>query len=296
MFLERTPNVSTPRDSKYRLPSQPTVMLVTPEMAGDWLDYRNASEKNRTVARTVVAKYADRMTRGEWTLTHQGIAFDTDGWVIDGQHRLLAVALAGIPQEFWVFPEQPRDTFDKLDEGRRRTGAQLLHQRNRNVLASAVRILVAQDGLETPRSENVAYAELTNTQTLQYVRHYGPDLEISARQAMGIKSRSSITPSPHTAVLYQAYQTEYAEKVAAWLEGLSSGAGLTARDSRLRLRNAFMASPATRASATRTGTITYSLIVKAWNAFAIGKEIQMLYVRNDEDVPAVIGYTPKPHE
>jgi len=34
--------------------------------------------------------FAEAMRRGEWMVTHQGIAFDTQGVLVDGQHRLAA--------------------------------------------------------------------------------------------------------------------------------------------------------------------------------------------------------------
>lgn len=63
---------------------------VTPAMAREWLG-RNY-EMNRHRGRTVVEKYRRLMLNDEWQTTHQGIAFDSDGRLIDGQHRLDALA------------------------------------------------------------------------------------------------------------------------------------------------------------------------------------------------------------
>lgn len=62
-----------------------------------------------------------RMERGEWKLTHQGIAIDSDGTLKDGQHRLHAVALYGKPVQMTVFYDAPADTFGVLDQGLRRS-------------------------------------------------------------------------------------------------------------------------------------------------------------------------------
>lgn len=67
---------------------------VTPTLAELWLQ-KNTS--NRNVSTRLVAKYADMMARGQWSLTHQGIAFYADGTLADGQHRLKAVVKAGVP-------------------------------------------------------------------------------------------------------------------------------------------------------------------------------------------------------
>lgn len=64
-------------------------VFVTPEMAKQWLS--SANWKNRRLMPTVVARYACDMKLGFWALTHQGIAFRSDGTLADGQHRLAAV-------------------------------------------------------------------------------------------------------------------------------------------------------------------------------------------------------------
>ncbi|MCA3007919.1 MAG: hypothetical protein INH34_06100 [Phycisphaerales bacterium] len=79
--------------------SEPTteIRTVTPEMAVEWLR-RNTN--NRRVVWGHVAALRKAMKAGEWTMTHQGIAFDEDGVILDGQHRLLA--LTGMPDGFSI--------------------------------------------------------------------------------------------------------------------------------------------------------------------------------------------------
>jgi hypothetical protein len=65
--------------------------LITPEMAKDYLT-RNT--RNRKLRKSVVEQYARDMRHGRWLLTHQGIAFNCDGTLLDGQHRLEAIILS----------------------------------------------------------------------------------------------------------------------------------------------------------------------------------------------------------
>jgi hypothetical protein len=69
-------------------------ILVTPEQAGRWLEESNTH--NRVIRPGVVKRYAEAMAAGKWLDTHQGIAFDDRGVLVDGQHRLLAVVRAGV--------------------------------------------------------------------------------------------------------------------------------------------------------------------------------------------------------
>ena len=60
-----------------------TIEVITPQLAETYL---TANVGNRPVLRRVVARYAREMAAGNWLLTHQGIAFDSQGKLVDGQH------------------------------------------------------------------------------------------------------------------------------------------------------------------------------------------------------------------
>jgi hypothetical protein len=66
------------------------VVKVTPAMARQWLK-RNSN--NRPIRPSHVENLRLAFERGEYVLTHQGVAFSDDGVLIDGQHRLTAISL-----------------------------------------------------------------------------------------------------------------------------------------------------------------------------------------------------------
>jgi hypothetical protein len=70
------------------------VEMITPETAKLYLEN---NQDNRPVRLAVVEKYAADILAGRWQLTHQGILLDARGYLIDGQHRLLAVLKANKP-------------------------------------------------------------------------------------------------------------------------------------------------------------------------------------------------------
>jgi hypothetical protein len=77
------------------------IVTVTPGIADEWLKKNNP--KNRSIGRNHVARLTADMKAGRWHLTHQGIAFDADGQLVDGQHRLTAVMQSGATVEMAVF-------------------------------------------------------------------------------------------------------------------------------------------------------------------------------------------------
>jgi hypothetical protein len=96
------------------------VMHVTPEIAERMLQ-RNTS--NRKLREGKVQRHVQAINNNTWHLTHQGIAFDTDGNLVDGQHRLHAIMRTGKTVQILVTYGLPPETFFAIDQGDRRTTA-----------------------------------------------------------------------------------------------------------------------------------------------------------------------------
>ena len=76
-------------------------MTVMPTMAANWLE--NANTNNRKIREAYARQLARDMAQGRWQLTHEAIAFDPHGVLLDGQHRLWGVVLADVPVEMHVW-------------------------------------------------------------------------------------------------------------------------------------------------------------------------------------------------
>lgn len=68
-----------------------TEIFMTPELASQMLAKNHG---NRDVRQSTVKAYATEMKAGQWRTTHQPIAVDQTGRLVDGQHRLSAVIAA----------------------------------------------------------------------------------------------------------------------------------------------------------------------------------------------------------
>lgn len=80
---------------------------ITPERAADLLSRNSA---NRPIIGRALLRYKDDLVNGAFTVTHQGIAINEDGCLIDGQHRLTAIIETGIPLWFRVTKEKGHTT------------------------------------------------------------------------------------------------------------------------------------------------------------------------------------------
>lgn len=70
------------------------VEVVTPESAKEML---KGNSTNRPLSSRLVKAYSRDMENGDFKTTHQGIALNSKGEVVDGQHRLQAIIDAGVP-------------------------------------------------------------------------------------------------------------------------------------------------------------------------------------------------------
>lgn len=75
----------------------------------------------------VIRKYAQDMLNGDWQLNPQPLIITTEGWLLDGWHRVKAAIRAGMPLMANVTREWPaHGVFKVVDTGKGRTVCQLL--------------------------------------------------------------------------------------------------------------------------------------------------------------------------
>jgi hypothetical protein len=119
--------------------------IITPADAKALLERANTANY-RNIRDTQTTRYVKTMRDGGWKLTHQGIAFDTFGALIDGQHRLKACMISKVAITVMVFVGLDPGIVGFVDEGRNRTANDLLKHLGFNTsaaLAPAVRLILA---------------------------------------------------------------------------------------------------------------------------------------------------------
>jgi hypothetical protein len=103
-------------------PAKPTIkmemMFITPDLASSWLAKNGA---NRNVSSKRVTAMASDISSGRFLPTHQGVAFDDQDKLCDGQHRLNAIVSANRGVWMFVASNVPTDAMGVLDSGRSRT-------------------------------------------------------------------------------------------------------------------------------------------------------------------------------
>ena len=139
------------------------IFTITPAVAAVILNDRNPH--NRKVSSAKVAQTVRDINNGEYVLNGESIIFDTDGNLVDAQHRLNAVTLANKPITSMVVMGMPPSVRESVDQGRARTAGDVLSiegYQNANTLASVATYMLAYgkgDGKGFSRTGDISNTE-----------------------------------------------------------------------------------------------------------------------------------------
>ena len=146
---------TTPEDS-------PSVVLwITPELAHEVLEKRN--NNNRDARPAKIKRFAGHLTDAAWVLSGDTIKFGTNGELLDGQNRLRAIVLSGVPMKTHVVFAIDPVAFKSLDTGTVRTGGdtfKVARVPNAEIAGKATRWLMIFESPNMDRGISVANADL----------------------------------------------------------------------------------------------------------------------------------------
>lgn len=145
-----------------------SIKTIDPAQAKQILSKGNAW--NRDVSPKYAQHLATKMTNGEWLFNGASIVLN-DEEILDGQHRLQAIILSGMTQQFVVVEGVETKAFKTFDIGKKRDFATMLSidsENNPKDLATAVNWLIKYNlgfGQQTDIEEK--YAWLNNHPTIR---------------------------------------------------------------------------------------------------------------------------------
>ncbi|MDQ3028992.1 MAG: hypothetical protein M3R09_02960 [Actinomycetota bacterium] len=260
------------------------VVAITPEMAKKWL---TQNTHNRNLRDRVVKGYAADMLNGDWVEDGQSLKFAkgddillndpriTGGVLLDGQHRLSAVAEANIIVRMLVVSNLSQTAQDTMDTGARRSLGDVLklHGEEHYVTLAAIlaRVFIWQRGAR--RNLRLAGdARPTNRQLLLLLQET-PELRRSAE--IGSRIRGSARLSSSTVGLcHWLFNGIDQGDCAFFFARLSDGASLTPGDPIYALRRVL--ENLARAQGRPDEAFLTALVIKAWNLYRAGQQVQTL--------------------
>jgi hypothetical protein len=258
------------------------IITVTPTMAADWLETRN--QRNRNISPKRVAGYIAEIQRGDWRFNGDSIRFDVHGNLLDGQHRLAAVAQAGVPLRFVLAVGLPPEAQDTMDLGAKRSIGNILQLRgvpDTNNMAAAAQLCWGYVNNTLSRGDT-ASRRGTPHQVASFVDEHLETLHAAILQASALKKMLPVRKSTAAAAYWIIAQAD-PDNAARFWGPLLDGAGLVADSPILLLRNRLTREAgAPRKAETRQILAAY---VKAWNAWAEDRVIQLLIWKDNEGFP-----------
>lgn len=193
------------------------VERITPDVAKTYLI---TNKGNRYLRNSLVASFARDMKNGVWKLTHQGIAFNKRGELVDGQHRLSAIIFSETTQEMMVTRDVEDDVQPAMDNGLVRGGSDHLFFAG---VKRSVRYAAALRGFL--RGDQLSIGRISNSELVQYNIQYGEYIAFADDR---LCKKAGVKQS---AVCSAIARAKYFGINPAWLERfcsvLDSGIGLS---------------------------------------------------------------------
>lgn len=252
-------------------------MEVTPALAQEWLD---TAGRNRTVHETWVDRYAHRMERGDWMVTDQGIAFNVEGQLMNGQHRLHAVIRANRPVTMLVTRGLDSRAQLVMDQGvKRQLHEQIAIREGWEVTPmhiAVAKVMIDGIGVDT-RNRRLIKAD---PQLLDrfYLRHHAA-IEWTVFQFGRHSSVRGVTIAPVMGPVARAYYHEDHDDLMRFADIVTTGMSEHKNDlSAIALRNWLIAGRERGVSARKSGNRdnAYRKTEIALRAFLSGKQVERL--------------------
>lgn len=255
-----------PHPKGTRMPNAPTVQIieVDPAMAESWLA---KNPNNRNIRQPVVQSYARDMVSGNWMLNGETLKFDTDGKLIDGQHRLSAVVTADVTVPMVVMRGVDADVMDTVDVGAKRTYADALRlqgEDNTTTLAAVVRRAVMwQKGARTNTGAVRPTAREMNTFIAE-----NPQIRTSGELAARLSTRT-LLPASVIGLCHWLFSPLEPDEADWFLARVADGDGLPSNSPISALRNRIVKMRVGGGRVNETEAL--ALVVYAWNAHRAGE-------------------------
>ncbi len=209
-------------------PVHSVMVTIDPLVANDLLAKTNAD--NRNIRPKHAAIMARDMKSGNYETTGDSIKFDTDGRLLDGQHRLKACADSEVALTTHIVFGLAHKVFDSLDRGARRTASDVVAKagyHNTHLLAATAALLKR---METSSSLDGGWKgvgeALTPRDVLRLLQTEYTDLPRFAGEALKVNTAYKYPPSVVLAVAYKIQQHDpklAATFLAEWLTGARVG-------------------------------------------------------------------------
>jgi hypothetical protein len=225
-----------------RVTKQPvaTFVDITPTMAKEMLTY---NVNNRPMRQKRIVGIVEQLNKKQWLASGETIKFDTDGTLIDGQHRLAGCVEAKMTlRNQLVVTGLPKQAFSVIDSGLKRQPKDVLDRiqmANTTQIAAASRIIQVLEAGLNPFNSEVMSELITRQDILNHCKQNQDLIDWALRLARPVYETGKIgNVTALTALAVLAVNFGYERSVVEeFVNKLASGEGLNGNSPILALRN-----------------------------------------------------------
>lgn len=262
------------------------VETITPKKAQQWLTH---NDKNRPLSMAWAEAIAEIIRRGEFELNGDAIRFNCDGTLIDGQHRLQAVVISGIPIKSLVVRGIESKAFNTIDQNKKRTVGDMLArdgERHYNMLASAVRFTYCYyaDMMRSVISTSLKGATPFTPELAQKTLSAHPGLRKSADFISVHRKNLYFSGGFATAIHYIASKSS-PQLADEYFAKLATGENICRTDAVYLVRQRLLKNAADQSKLRQH--VLAAFIIKGWNATKANRKLGVLKWVDDEAFPEI---------
>jgi hypothetical protein len=251
-------------------------IFITVAMATAWLEKNFC---NRPIYQAQLDKFIKHLrVTGSLPATHQGIAFASDGTLLDGQHRLTAIFMSEIGAWQWVCFNVPKPDASFIDGGRPRSMRDRVH----NELGRAVaqeQLSIARLMAFGPHKPKAAQFDSAKDAATFLEKHQ--DAIAFALTAINTRARGIVT-SVEWAIVARAYYSQPHADLRIFSEILARGGRGNPQDAEGRDRTVIIMRDAIRGA---TPLTRYGKVERTLRAFLDNEPLGRIYAAKEELFP-----------
>lgn len=270
------------------------VVLMTPTVAQALLDKNHP--RNRTPKPGRISMYANDIINDRWQLTHEAVAINEDGYLIDGQNRLAAIIQAGKAAPILLITGVPCNAMLAVDQGLSRTVADIAKVYDESKPSMTAWVGVARAmiyGTKVNLTEDKGKRRRASAQeVLEFIRAH--EQAIAFAMEVTHPNTRFVTQAGVRAVIARAFYgpKHTHDRIREFANVLTTGLmGNTKKDSAaIRLRNwltdSFSKGTRKRSGGKKpSGMMVYAKTQTALKAFLEERNLEFLRETNEENFP-----------
>lgn len=197
---------------------------VTPTLAAKWLE-RNT--RNRSLRNDIVERYAADMKAGRWMVTGDAIAFDKNGVIVNGQHRLWAVIFAELSVPMLVTFNLEPDVVRVLDDHLKRKLTDIIKIAKPGTTITAkmtsVSLRMQRESMALNSVDVRAMQKLSRQQQMQFLEKHQEAIDFAVRECFKSSTIRGLGQATILAVVARAYYSQDHDRLKAFGKILLSG-------------------------------------------------------------------------